>query len=97
MFAELTWYSLDKICEMKLGPKHKMKTPKQKRDWALAQGWEIITNKKGIEGVAFSTEDEGIMKMKVGSRFSAEKVRRDTFESAEDGRFNTTYSPYSLT
>jgi hypothetical protein len=83
MFSELTWYSLDRLALDKLGEKHKLRTAKQKREWAESQGWTITENKEGVEGVAFHSQDEGIMKMRVGSRFSAEKVRKEGFEQSE--------------
>ena len=83
MFSEMTWYSLDRLATDKLGPKHKLKTPKQKREWAEGQGWTITESKEGVEGVAFNSQDEGIMKMRVGSRFSAEKVRKENFDQSE--------------
>lgn len=84
MYREMTWYSLDKIVEIKLGKQHRLRTLKQKRDWCLSQNWEIVTNAQGQEGVAFAAEDEGIMKMKVGNRFSADRIKRESFDSAED-------------
>jgi hypothetical protein len=84
MFSELTWYTLDKLASLKLGDKHRLKTAKQKREWAESQGWTIVTNKQGVEGVAFSSLDEGVMKMKVGSRFSAEKVRKESHDNSEE-------------
>ena len=84
MYREMTWYSLEKIVEIKLGNKHRLRTLKQKRDWCLSQNWELVTNAQGQEGVAFAAEDEGIMKMKVGNRFSADKVKRETFDAADD-------------
>ena len=89
MFREMVWYSLDKICELKLGPNHKKRSLKQKKDWVLSQGWEIIVNKDGVEGVAIAKEDEGVMTMRVGSRFSADKVKRETFENTEADGFDS--------
>lgn len=84
MFDELTWYSLEALAKKKLGSKHGLTTLKKKRDWAVSQGWQIVENKQGVEGVAFSSMDEGVMKMRVGSKFAQEKVRKETFESSED-------------
>jgi hypothetical protein len=84
MYREMTWYSLEKIVEMKLGKQHRLRTLKQKRDWCLSQNWEIVANAQGQEGVAFAAEDDGIMKMKVGSKFSADKVKREAFDAADD-------------
>ena len=89
MFREMVWYSLDKICELKLGPNHKKRSLKQKKDWVLSQGWETIVNKDGVEGVAIAKEDEGVMTMRVGSRFSADKVKRETFENTEADGFDS--------
>jgi hypothetical protein len=84
MYREMTWYSLEKIAEIKLGKQHRLRTLKQKRDWCLSQNWEIVTNAQGQEGVAFAAEDDGVMKMKVGSRFSADKIKRETFDAPDD-------------
>ena len=83
MFSEMTWYSLEKLTLDRLGQKHKLRTPKQKREWAESQGWTITENKEGVEGVAFNSQDEGVMKMRVGSRFTAEKVRKEKFDHSE--------------
>jgi hypothetical protein len=84
MYREMTWYSLEKIAEIKLGKQHRLRTLKQKRDWCLSQNWEIVTNAQGQEGVAFAAEDDGVMKMKVGSRFSADKIKRETVDAPDD-------------
>ena len=87
LYNDLTWYTLDKVCELKLGSKHKLRTLKQKRDWCEQQGWQIIANKQGVEGCAFQAEEAGTMKMRVGSRFSADRLKRERFETREAGQY----------
>jgi hypothetical protein len=84
MYEERVWYSLDALAKKKLGSNHTLSTLKKKRDWALAQGWEIIENKQGVEGVSFNSLDEGVMRMRVGSKFSAEKQRQERFDQNQD-------------
>jgi hypothetical protein len=83
MYKISTWYTIDKFIETQVGKNHGFKSLKAKRDWILSKGFELVKNADGLEGVAVDDEDSGTMKLKRGSKFATERVRKQQFDDAE--------------
>ena len=83
MYKLSTWYTIDKFIETQVGKNHGFKSLKAKRDWILGKGFELVKNADGLEGVAVDDDDPGTMKLKRGSKFATERVRKQQFDDAE--------------